>query len=401
MIRERRAHHAANCSSLERFGYCHQGAAEQVLAARLHALVDPDDVISAGGDGVGARDLIDCWPLTRSIMNTLLHGHCVAVSRFAPWALALLVAGCAADDSQSSPSSAPDIASGGSSSPGSGGQAASAAGGAGTVASGGSAQASGNINGGLNAGAGGNGATDSAGGSGGAAGPGGADRADAGTGVANGSETTTGGVARTVELIGPGTAPCGATNATHGDGFVCILNYPSEGPNVVGYWFDYAFAADTCTVAFTKPAGNDDPNPQVCFSGSACQATSGGGLGVALCDVHGIDVSTWPELAMLETTSELSSTLKSPFSGCNPGATITSVSWALGSGSIPSGTSVLFDDASDVTVARVDNLPAGATSADLPSNVDASQIATIKFSVDGASSTSWDFCLTSVTVSMR
>jgi hypothetical protein len=34
----------------------------------------------------------------------------------------------------------------------------------------------------------------------------------------------------------------------------------------------------------------------------------------------------------------------SPFSGCNPGAVITSVSWAVGSGSIPAGMSVLFDD---------------------------------------------------------
>lgn len=152
---------------------------------------------------------------------------------------------------------------------------------------------------------------------------------------------------------------------------------------------------------FTKPPGNDAADPQICFSGSACPATSGGGLGVALCDVHGIDVSTWPQLSTLETASSLSSTAKSPFSGCNPGATITSLNWTLGSGSIPAGTSVLFDDSADVTLARVDNLAADATSLDLPADVDVSKVATIKFSVSGSSSASWNFCLKSLTVSMR
>jgi hypothetical protein len=204
-----------------------------------------------------------------------------------------------------------------------------------------------------------------------------------------------------VELIGPGGATCGATNATHGDGFVCVLNYPSAGPNAVGYWFDYPFSAGTCNVSFTKPAGNSATNPQVCFSGSACAATSGGGLGLALCDVHGIDVSTWPQLMMLESTSSLSSTAKSTFSGCNPGATMTSVSWTVGSGTIPSGTSVLFDDAADVDLARIDNLAAGATSVAVPANVDTTKLASIKFSVNGASSTSWNFCFTSLKVSLH
>ncbi len=222
-----------------------------------------------------------------------------------------------------------------------------------------------------------------------------------GTGGAGSGGTTGGGVARTTELIGPGGATCGATNATHGDGFICVLNYPNPGTNVVGYWFDYSFSAGTCNVSFTKPAGNSAINPQVCFSGSACAATSGGGLGLALCDVHGINVSTWPELMMLETTSSLSSTVKSPFSGCNPGATMTSVSWTVGSGSIPAGTSVLFDDAADVNLARVDNLAAGATSVAVPTSVDTSKVASIKFSVSGASSTSWNFCLTSLKLSAR
>ena len=268
-------------------------------------------------------------------MKKLVHGHCVRLPFVALWALALLSDGC-------STSTAEPGGSGGGS------------------------------------GAGMNG-TDAGGGGGGA--------------------VTGGGVARTTELIGPGGATCGATNATHGDGFICVLSYPNAGTNAVGYWFDYPFSVGTCNVSFTKPAGNSAANPQVCFSGSACAATSGGGLGLALCDVHGIDVSTWPELMMLESTSSLSSTAKSPFSGCNPGATITSVSWTVGSGSIPAGTSVLFDDIADVNVARIENLAAGVNSIAVPANVDTSKVASIKFSVNGASSTSWNFCLTSLKVS--
>src|SRR5205809_735874 len=130
-------------------------------------------------------------------MNKMLHEHRVGAPRFAHLVLAFLIAACSADDSKSR-------GAGDAQTPQPfGGQAASSA---------------------TNAGAGG---------------------------------TSSGGVTGTVELIGPGTARCGATNATHGDGFVCVLNYPSEGPNVVGYWFDYAFAPGTCNVGFTKPPGND------------------------------------------------------------------------------------------------------------------------------------------------
>jgi hypothetical protein len=228
-----------------------------------------------------------------------------------------------------------------------------------------------------------------------------------GTPGAGGSSTIGGGgIASTAELIGPSAAVenCGAANATHGDGFVCVLNYmlTPTGPNVpnfIGYWFDYSFSANTCTVSFTKPAGNNATDPEVCFSGSACEATSGGGLGVALCDVHTVNVSTWTQLKMLESANNLSSTAKSPFSGCNPGETMTSVGWTVSSGSIPAGTSVLFDDAADVDVTRVD-LAAGATSVTVPAGVDASKVASIKFSVDGSKSTSWHFCLSSLKLSM-
>jgi hypothetical protein len=347
-------------------------------------------------------------------MKKMLPEHCVASRGFAPLMLAFLIAGCSADDS---PSRGAEGAGDGQTGPAFGGPPASSGTGVtGTMSSAGSTgTSSGTGTGatnptpagsdGTNVAAGGSSANLNSTGTNPVTGSSdGTNVAAAGSGASSpgaGGTSGTSAIARTVELIGPGTARCGATNATHGDGFVCVLNYPSEGPNAVGYWFDYAFSAGTCNVGFTKPPGNDAANPQVCFSGSACPATSGGGLGVALCDVHGIDVSTWPQLASLETASSLSSTLKSPFSGCNPGATISTVSWTLGGGSIPAGTSVLFDDAADVSVARVDNLVAGATSVDVPANVDASKIATIKFSVAGASSAAWNFCLTSLTVSMR
>ena len=335
--------------------------------------------------------------LDEVFMKKLVHGHCVHLSFVALGALALLIGGCAASTAGSGGSGGGSGAGtngtgsggGGAGTPGTGGGGAgtsgTGAGGAGTSGTGGN-------------GTGGTGPTTS--GTGGT-GPSGADASAPGTG--GGSAGTSGGVARTTELIGPGGATCAARRTPlpwrrlhlHPQ----LPANPARGPNVVGYWFDYAFVTGTCNVAFTKPAGNSATNPQVCFSGSACPATSGGGLGLALCDTHGIDVSTWPELSMLETTSSLSSTAKSPFNGCNPGATITSVSWTLGSGSIPAGTSVLFDDAADVNVTRIDNVAAGATSVAVPANVDTSKVASIKFSLSGGSNTSWNFCLTSLKVS--
>jgi hypothetical protein len=346
-------------------------------------------------------------------MKELIHTHCVGFPGVALWAFALLAAGCSASSPQSSGSvagSSSGTTGGASGSGTNNGTSGATASGGGTSGSGASAAGTSGT-GVTTAGTSGNGASGGGGASTSGAGPTSAGGSGAGGSLGGGTSagaanagsggTTGGGVTSTVELIGPSAATCGATNATHGDGFICVLDYPNPGPNVVGYWFDYAFTTGTCNVSFTKPAGNSAANPQVCFSGSACPATSGGGLGLALCDVHGIDVSTWPQLMMLESTSSLSSTLKSPFSGCNPGAAMTSVSWTVGSGSIPAGMSVLFDDAADADVARVDNLAAGATSVTVPANVDTSKVASIKFSLSGGTNTSWNFCLTSLKVSLH
>jgi hypothetical protein len=339
-------------------------------------------------------------------VKKMVHRLCIGVPTVALWALSLLAAGCSGT---TAPSGGSPGGSGAGTSSGTGGSGTSGTGTGGSSTGGTSkggtgASVSGTGGGGTSgADANGTGGSASASSDSGTTGTGGSDAgASATTPGDSGSDMSSGGgVPSSVELIGPGGATCGATNATHGDGFVCVLSYPSPGANVVGYWFDYPFSANTCTVSFTKPAGNSAINPQVCFSGSACAATSGGGLGLALCDVHGIDVSTWPELMMLERSSSLSTTAKSPLRGCNPGATLTSVNWTVGSGSIPVGTSVLFDDAADVNVARVDNLAAGATSVAVPANVDTSKVASIKFSVNGATSASWNFCLTSLKVSLH
>ena len=335
-------------------------------------------------------------------MNTPLSSHWVRLLG-ALGAFASLSAGCSTDAGQPSQAAGgrTSSTSGGAGGLGTAGTSVSSVAGTGSSVAGASTSNAGASNAGTSNAGTSNAGTSNAGAGGsvlGGAGSSSAGSAGAGSGGSGG--TNAGTTPSTVELIGPGGATCGATNATHGDGFVCVLNSPSPGPNVVGYWFDYPFAADTCNLKFTKPSGNSASDPQVCFSGSACPTTSGGGLGLALCDVHGIDVSTWPELMALEAASELSSTLKSPFSGCNPGASITSVSWTVASGSIPADASVLFDDAADVDVTRV-ALTAGATSVSVPAGVDTSKVASLKFSISGASNATWSFCLSSLKVALR
>jgi len=201
----------------------------------------------------------------------------------------------------------------------------------------------------------------------------------------------------TPDLIGPGGATCGNVNATHDDGWLCILNAPQPGANVVGAWFDYAYPTQTsCTHTLKKPSGG---TRQICYSGGSCSAAAAGaGLGFSICDVHGVDVSTWPEMKQLITSHGLSSTGKSAFGACNTGAKMSAVSWTIGSGSTPAGMSVVFQDASDTALGRVDSLAAGATSAAVPASVDASKIASIHFTFSGAIK-DWNFCVSSVKIS--
>ncbi|MDP9150997.1 MAG: hypothetical protein M3O36_13790 [Myxococcota bacterium] len=219
---------------------------------------------------------------------------------------------------------------------------------------------------------------------------------------ATGMSTTGGAPANTPDLIGPGGATCGATNATHGDGWMCILNYPSPGANAVGAWFDYLWAGSTCNLTFKKPSGNNASNPQICFSSTSCTgATPGAGLGLSLCDVHGVDVSTWPQMQQLISSHGLSTTGKSTFSSCNTGVKMTTIHWTVGSGSIPAGASVMFNDASDQVLGQVDNLPAGTASVTVPTSVDTTKIASIQFSFNAAKIPSWDFCLTSLKIAYQ
>jgi hypothetical protein len=216
-------------------------------------------------------------------------------------------------------------------------------------------------------------------------------------GVAGGSSSA--GPGTTPDLIGPGGPTCGNANATHDDGWLCLLSAPAVGTNVVGAWFDYAWpAATSCTHAFKKPSG---AQRQVCFSGGNCASTAAGaGLGFSVCDVHGVDVSTWPEMQQLISSHGLSTTGKSPFSACNTGAKITQVSWTASGAGTPAGMSLVLQDAADTTVGRVDNLAAGATSALVPATLDTSKVASVHFQLGGSVKT-WDFCLSKVTISYQ
>jgi hypothetical protein len=320
---------------------------------------------------------------TRSYFSS--HGF-VAVA-----GLVLAASGCATDTSPSDV----NTASGGSA-PGGGSASQAGSGGSASGTGGDSGTGTGTGKGGGNgAGMGGSGM----GGSGlGGSGLGGTASSGAGgmtavAGTAGASSAPT----STPDLIGPGGATCGNVNATHDDGWMCILSAPQPGANIVGAWFDYAYPTQTsCAHTLKKPSGG---TRQICYSGGTCSsAAAGAGLGFSICDVHGVDVSTWPEMKGLITSHSLSTTGKSAFGACNTGAKISAVSWTFGSGSTPAGMSVVFQDASDTALGRVDSLAAGATSAAVPATVDPSKIASIHFTFNGAIK-DWNFCLSTVKIS--
>jgi hypothetical protein len=275
----------------------------------------------------------------------------------------------------------------------SGGTAAS---GGTTTANGGSPKGSGGTvasNGGSSAATGG---TTSSGGT--TTGNGGSSAGSGGTTGSNGGSTGSGAPKTTADIIGPGGATSGNTNGTHGDSWICLLNYPSAGENVTGAWFAYSWTTTACQT-LTVPAGGGAP---LCFKGGSCTgATPGAGLGFSVCDVHGVNTATWPQMQQLITTGGLSTTVASTFSQCNAGAKITGVNWTLASGSIPAGMSVEFSDIGDVALGSVTNIAAGATSVSVPTTFDASKIARIKFQMDGAVVKTWSFCFQKLTLSYQ
>jgi hypothetical protein len=279
----------------------------------------------------------------------------------------------------------------------------------GSSATGGSSSSN---SGGSSAGSGGSGSS-STGSGGSTSGNGGSSTATGGTigsgGVTSngGSSTATGGTSTstgagtpktTADIIGPGGATSGNTNGTHGDKWICLLNYPSAGENVTGAWFTYSWTTTACQT-LTNPSGGGAP---LCFKGGSCTgATPGAGLGFSLCDVHGVDTSTWPQMKDLISTGGLSTTTASTFSQCNGGAKITGVNWTLASGSIPAGMTVDFSDISDQALGSVTSIATGATSVSVPATFDASKIARIKFQMNGATVKTWDFCFQKLTLSYQ
>jgi hypothetical protein len=227
---------------------------------------------------------------------------------------------------------------------------------------------------------------------------GGSSTGTGGTITSTGGSTGSGIPKTTADIIGPGGATSGNVNGTHGDSWICLLNYPKAGENVTGAWFAYSWTAAACQT-LTVPGGG---GPPLCFKGGNCTgATPGAGLGFSVCDVHGVNTSTWPQMQALITTGGLSTTTASTFSQCNAGAKITGVNWTLASGSIPAGMSIDFSDVSDQPLGSVTNVAAGATSVSVPTTFDASKIARIKFQMNGSVIKTWDFCFQKLTLSYQ
>ena len=227
---------------------------------------------------------------------------------------------------------------------------------------------------------------------------GGSSAATGGTTSGSGTSTGSGTPKTTADIIGPGGATSGNSNGTHGDKWICLLNYPNAGENITGAWFAYSWTATSCQT-LTNPGGG---GPPLCFQGGNCTgATPGAGLGFSLCDVHGVDTSTWPQMKALITSGGLSTTTASTFSQCNGGAKLTGVNWTLASGSIPAGMTVDFSDVSDQLLGTVTNIAAGATSVSVPTTFDASKIARVKFQMNGATIKTWDFCFQKLTLTYQ
>jgi hypothetical protein len=234
--------------------------------------------------------------------------------------------------------------------------------------------------------------------SGGVTSNGGSSASTGGTTASNGGSTGVGTPKTTADIIGPGGATSGNTNGTHGDKWICLLNYPAAGENVTGAWFTYSWTTAACQT-LTNPSGGGAP---LCFKGGNCTgATPGAGLGFSLCDVHGVDTSTWPQMKNLITAGGLSTTAASTFSQCNAGAKITGVNWTLASGSIPAGMAVEFADVADQPLGSVASVAAGATSVSVPATFDASKIARVKFQINGTTIKTWDFCFQKLTLSYQ
>ena len=213
-----------------------------------------------------------------------------------------------------------------------------------------------------------------------------------GTVTNSGGSTTVGTPGTTPDLIGPGGATCGNTNATHADGWMCIFNYPNPGPNIVGAWFDYQWTGGTCTLGYTT--GKE------CFSGSNCTGTNAGaGMAFNLCAFLALDTSTWPQMKTFLTANNLATTAPSKYSfgQCNAGMKITAVNWV---GSVPAGIVVDFHDAGDKSIGQV-IVAAGATSVAVPATTDGGAIASIHWVANASTLKTWNFCITKLTLSYQ
>ena len=114
---------------------------------------------------------------------------------------------------------------------------------------------------------------------------------------------------------------------------------------MIGAWFDYKFPVGVaCDEKLTKAAMNGG---NICFSATSCAGASAA-LGMNLCNLSNLDVSTWPEMQTFIETNGLSNGADAVFAfgQCNPGKKLVSVAWAE---AMPAG-KISFRDAADAAL---------------------------------------------------
>lgn len=178
---------------------------------------------------------------------------------------------------------------------------------------------------------------------------------------------------------------------THADGWIePDLAAPVT---VVGAWFDYKFPEGVeCDGKLTKAAQNGG---DICFSASACTGGSAA-LGMNLCNLSNLGVSTWPEMQLFIEENGLDNGEDAVFAfgQCNPGRKLATLTWAQ---AMPAGT-VSFRDATDAALGTAP-IADGATSVAVPVGIDGGLVAAVHFVFNGTAVPSYDFCLGSVTLS--
>jgi hypothetical protein len=184
--------------------------------------------------------------------------------------------------------------------------------------------------------------------------------------------------------------------ATHADGYLQL--FPANPVVAVGPWFSYNWGTSNCNISPKAGAQVNKGTGGICFSGQNCTGTSpGAGLGFKVCTTPG-DLTGWTEMTTFMAGHGMAGTNVSyGFGQCNTGKKITAINWV---GSVTAGTKIELHDAADLSLIALP-VSAGATSVAVPGTVDGGKVASIHFSVDGATIKTWNFCVSQLTLSYQ